>query len=614
MALQPEYTFNNGYDDNITEFPAGSLYGGGECWNSVYSGPTQHRMYHFGKITHITPDQIVSLNPSIHTTPQTGLKIKLGTFSNGVEFGVSIWCIHFEGGVPYGAYTVDSVEMCGTYKKNNTYYYANDSGASPIGTGLSYKGSTGNTGQGTDLVSYACPINIVKTYGIKLAFNTDYAIGQGQAEAGVTKAGSFSIMAFVPCQASNNLAGLQSFNHIQNNGLYFDIWTDAQDPLVDNPQYFYYGYDYNQFTGIGYIFQTENLNNIKSFLNGVSPITEDPWKKGSLDTPTQDYDPSTPGGGNGNFDKDSDPIGFPSLPTGGALSSGAIKAFKVTAQNMTQVFTKLWDTSIFDIANFQKLTDSPLDNMISLQCIPISPHLGNVGVIKLGNFNTEVSAQLIDQEYYTIEGGTLKVEEFWGSALDYSPYTTAEIYVPMIGIRELDIDDIMGKTIHLKYNYSIFDGNLTAQLMCGNSVLYKWPGNVKETVPVTARVNDAIQRIVTGGVAALTAGTGAGMAAAAIGAAVNVAMSKTHVSRTGEISGSTGLLDDFEAYLILHRPIQSLADNFKKEKGYPSNISATLSSLSGYTEIEYIHLTGISGATDAELNEIESLLKSGVII
>ena len=53
---------------------------------------------------------------------------------------------------------------------------------------------------------------------------------------------------------------------------------------------------------------------------------------------------------------------------------------------------------------------------------------------------------------------------------------------------------------------------------------------------------------------------------------------------------------------------------FKEIKGYQSNITSQLSSCRGYTEVEYVHLTGISGATDTELNEIENLLKEGVII
>ena len=91
-------------------------------------------------------------------------------------------------------------------------------------------------------------------------------------------------------------------------------------------------------------------------------------------------------------------------------------------------------------------------------------------------------------------------------------------------------------------------------------------------------------------------------------------MSKVNIQRSGDISGSTGLLDDFVPYLIIHRPVQSLAKDFKNFKGYPSNITAKLSTLTGYTEVEYVHLQNITGATDAELVMIERLLKSGVII
>lgn len=624
MALQPEFLFNNGTEDNVEEFPKGSLKGGGLCWNAIYNASVQHRMYHFGKVIEITPDDIASLNPSSHTTPQNGLKIILGKFSNDVEFGVSIWCIHFEGGVPHGTYTVDSVEMCGIYKKGNTYYYANDSSATPVGAGLQYKGSTANSGQGTNLVSYACPINIVKTYGIKLCFNTDYAIGQGQAEVGVTKATSFSIMAFVPCQASNNVAGLQSFAHIQSNGIYFDIWTDSQEPLIDNPQYFYYGYDYNQFTGIGYIFKTENLNNIKTFLNGVSPITEDPWKKGSVDDPTQDYDPSTPGGGGGNYDKKSDPIDFPALPTGGALASGACKAYEVTSANMKTIFSKLWSSSVFDINDFQKLVDNPMDCIISFHAVPVQPLTSASNVIYIGNFNTEVSGMSIGSQYLTIDCGSLNVKEFWGSALDYNPYTKTEIYLPFIGVKELNTDDVMNNKIHIKYNVDVINGDCVANIKCGNSVLYKYAGNLKQQIPVTGRASDMSMNLIQGALSAFAGGLMGGAVGGPVGAAIaagaglsaasGVVGSKITTNRASGLTGNYGILDDFVPYLILHRPIQSLADKFKSFKGYPCNITALLSSVSGYTEVEYINLGNISNATSEEMNEIKNLLESGALL
>lgn len=356
------------------------------------------------------------------------------------------------------------------------------------------------------------------------------------------------------------------------------------------------------------------ISDIDSFLNGcVNGGGPNPYRIGGPNPP-QDDDPSEPGGGDGDYDPTSDPIDFPGLPTGGALSSGAIKAFLVNEVTMSAVFNKLWNTSIFDISNWQKLLEAPLDSLIELECIPVTPTLGSNANIKFGNFDTEVAAPVITNQYLTIDCGSIQVKRFWGSALDYEPYTKVEIFLPFIGIKGLHTDDVMNSTVHVKYNIDILTGTLTAQIKCGPSVLYKYEGNCKATVPVTSRVMDALRTFLMGNAAIALASTPAGVATATITAAVNVAMSKTHVTRSGDISGATGLLDDFVPYIIIHRPVQSLPQGFKSQKGYPSNISGLLSSLSGYTEVEYIHLTGISGATDTELAEIEELLKSGVII
>lgn len=601
MALNPEVIF-----DNIVK-SLGDFEDGGYSYYFDYYAATRGNNSQptiFGNIIDI---ECSELDPTIHTSQENGLKKKVFSFNNGVDFYVSLYCTHVIGGFPYGSYEVDTVWVQGCLKKGNTFYYP--------GSGNFYLATAGGETHGSEGYVAACPVGMVKQHGIKIVLNTNYTYGIGEAVEGQTRAAYLDIGCLIPSQTSDAVSGFQSWNHIRPHSTYYSSIRNNYDDYENNPLFISFGYDhFNQ--GNGVVFRCDNLEAFKTALNDLSPIQGDPWTIGQPDPtpPSQEDDPSGPGGGGGDLDPGSDPIPFPDLPVGGALSSGAITAFKVEPNAMTQVFNKLWDTSIFDFDNFQKLVENPLDSLIQLQCVPMVPSTGRNGYIKLGNFDTQVPSPIIDQEYYTIDCGSLTVTEYWGSALDYSPYTKAEIWVPMIGFRDLDINDIMGKTIHLKYNYSIFDGNLTAQLMCGNAVLYKWPGNVKEVIPVQAKVSDALQRIVSGGLGVLTAGTGAGMAAAAIGAAVNVAMSKTHVSRTGEMAGSTGLLDDFMPFLILHRPYQSLANNFKKQKGYPSNISSTLSSLSGYTEVEYIHLNGIDGATDTELSEIENLLKSGVII
>ena len=47
--------------------------------------------------------------------------------------------------------------------------------------------------------------------------------------------------------------------------------------------------------------------------------------------------------------------------------------------------------------------------------------------------------------------------------------------------------------------------------------------------------------------------------------------------------------------------------------GYPSNVTKLVGDLNGYTEIDSIHLENVN-ATENELNEIERLLKMGVIL
>lgn len=335
------------------------------------------------------------------------------------------------------------------------------------------------------------------------------------------------------------------------------------------------------------------------------------------DPPGPEDDTSGTGGGGGSYDPTSDPIDFPDLPTGGALTSGMIKGFVISSQSLISLQQKLWDMSIFDIATqFQKLVNQPLDCLISLHCLPCLPTVGQAEAVKLGSFDTGVTALRITNQYLVVNGGTLKVPKYWGSALDYAPFSRAEIYLPFIGIRNLQIEDIQGLTLTIKYHVDVLTGDCVCYIKCGASVLYTFTGSCISHIPATSQTSDLLSKnigavgmvgvgIATGNAAATVAGAAAG--------AINSATAKNHVQRSGEVAGSPGVMSEFTPYIIFHRPKQSLAKNYNHFKGFPTNITYTLSSLSGYTEIEHVHLTGIK-ATDTELQEIESLLKSGVII
>ena len=88
---------------------------------------------------------------------------------------------------------------------------------------------------------------------------------------------------------------------------------------------------------------------------------------------------------------------------------------------------------------------------------------------------------------------------------------------------------------------------------------------------------------------------------------------KPNIEKSGSLSGTGGMLGIQTPYLILTRPRQAIPAGQNRFIGYPAFITEILGNISGYTEVDSIHLEGIN-ATGEELSEIETILKSGVIL
>jgi hypothetical protein len=106
-------------------------------------------------------------------------------------------------------------------------------------------------------------------------------------------------------------------------------------------------------------------------------------------------------------------------------------------------------------------------------------------------------------------------------------------------------------------------------------------------------------------------GLGAGSGVANMASdAINI--TKPVIQKSANISSAAGLLGIQVPYMILTRPRQCLPANQNRYIGYPSMITSPLSSCSGFTRVEAIHLENI-GATEEEIAEIEEILHAGVI-
>lgn len=353
------------------------------------------------------------------------------------------------------------------------------------------------------------------------------------------------------------------------------------------------------------------------------------WVYVNPDNPYE-FDPdaiSYAGGGTGKFDNASDTIGVPALPTLSAVSAGFVSMYSPTLFQLNQLASFLWTDNMFDPDNFKKLFTDPMECIIGLTIVPVEPTSAGSTSVKVGYVDTGISMARLTSQYAEVNCGTLQADEFWGSALDYSPFTKIHIYLPYVGMREINADDVMGKSVGVVYHIDLLSGACTAFVTADSSVLYQFNGQCSINIPMAASnftemIHSAISAI---GAVAMTA-SGAGAASSAIGAAAigtaasmgadaanSAISSKPTFSHSGQMGGSGGMLAVQTPYIIIERPRQCVADDVNEFAGFPANITYKLFDLDGFTVVDSIHLDGFS-CTDNEAAEILSLLKGGVIL
>lgn len=332
--------------------------------------------------------------------------------------------------------------------------------------------------------------------------------------------------------------------------------------------------------------------------------------------PYQEGDGSGEGGLDGEEDEGED-IDFTDAPVSGIAYSGFLTIFTPNLSQLQSLANYMW-SDFFDVDTWKKLFANPMDAILGLHIIPTTPGYSGNKEVKVGGKGTGVFMDYTTIRYHKVNLGTCEVPKKWGAYLDFNPYTKVSIFLPFIGFRDLDTDDIMGKTISLQYIVDILTGACVAELKCGAMVLYSWQGNCANPVPITSNswtsaIGSALS--IAGAIAttALTHGASAPLVAGTVASVGANSMNlKPSVSRSGSLGGSCGFIAHQKPYIIRTVPNLVIPADQNKFIGYPSFINASLGSLTGYNEISAIHLEGIP-ATGNELSEIETLLKGGVI-
>lgn len=322
--------------------------------------------------------------------------------------------------------------------------------------------------------------------------------------------------------------------------------------------------------------------------------------------------------------------GFPGLT---ATDTGIIGLFAPSTSQMRQLADYMWTdfggtgTEVVDVLKeivdaIKRSISNPLDYVMGLNIIPSQGlSVGASSEIKFGFTNSGVSMPRLSNQYFTVNCGSISFSPVCGDTfLDYAPYSKFSIYLPYIGVKELDPNDCVGHTIGVTYHGDVVTGGLTAYITKDGAVIYQFSGCCALSIPLSSdgwgsTIAGTIQ-IATQLISSASGGAAGVVAEAAKDAAsvaANPSLLSPQVAHSGAISGGAGAMGIQTPFIIREAVRFHSTVNFNTVTGYPSHYYKKIGDLTGYTIMYDVHLHDIP-ATKAEISEIEALLKSGVIL
>lgn len=317
------------------------------------------------------------------------------------------------------------------------------------------------------------------------------------------------------------------------------------------------------------------------------------------------------GGGGGDFDDSSDEIDIPSpSESNPALTSGLVRMWKISRNGLTDLVEFLWDDSISGA--IKKLFSNPKDCICNLMTFPyvVTANESNKE-IKLVGVDSGVHADPDVKAGQQIDCGSLDVNEYFGTFLDYQ--TNVSIYLPYIGIKSLNVNDVMDSNIHLVYNVDNQTGECVAFIKCNkfnqnlNSVMYSFSGNMGTQLPINSRDTSTQYLALLNATSQMVMGNYV--------SATNIAVTglSPTIEKAGRLDSNSGNISVLKPYLIVERPMWQKPTNYGEYQGETAYIYDTLSNLSGYVEVEKVK-SELNGVPEESRDRIIELLKDGVYI
>lgn len=342
---------------------------------------------------------------------------------------------------------------------------------------------------------------------------------------------------------------------------------------------------------------------------------------------------------------------MPGTPMAFAQNVGLVTVYHPTPAQLYDFERWLWVT--LSQADINTVWNNPFDGVIGLfelYCTPTD--VGNRN-IHSGFLDSGINSAIISR-YTEINCGTYAIPEYYGNYLDYSPYSKAHVYLPFIGVQELNVDDIVGHAVNITYRIDEYNGSCIAMITVAKTTevngetveyrntMYQFSGNCAVELPISGGSQASIKAglmmanayqnaanisagaNLIGGVGSLLMGSiggaisGLGQAASSYAygqanALSNMLSGKSTVQKSGQFGSSYGAMGIKNPFITITRPKQIQVPNYNDLYGYPAHKMVTIGNCTGFLRCREVHVISPT-ASDEEKSLIENLLKSGVYV
>lgn len=304
------------------------------------------------------------------------------------------------------------------------------------------------------------------------------------------------------------------------------------------------------------------------------------------------------------------------------------RSFAVNANTVKNLADFLWNA---DETKFQEIVkglalmgENPMNGIIDLRLFPFNVALKNSATqaepIVIGRTNTGVNGiKLTENVNSLIDLGECTFFTKFKNFLDYEPYTTAQLYIPYIGVVPVSTAEFMGHRISVKMIVDYTTGAGTAIVFKDDIPFIYRNGVVGVSIPMTGNDSASYASTVIGNVIGGAVGGVSSIASGNVGGVISSAeklysgfATGTNYQEASASSPSVATWQPQHCYFIIDRPILNVPDNYGRTIGFACEKTGKLSDFKGFTVVSNPEIN--FRCTDSERQYIVNMLQGGVFV